>query len=191
MNPAASRIKNKTILKAVVLPLLAILLLAFTIFSSGCSGYSTSSSNSYLSESSESSYYLSKSSSSRYSTSSSSKSSKNKKTRIACHGSVTIKQYATNDPWAEGYWMECLTCHGKGWYYNWLYRLLIRNILKIQGGLTMTNANTSKPKKELFLKFTLIITLAVMLSVFVMSSSGCIGCSSSNSSGKSYTDAEY
>ncbi len=55
----------------------------------------------------------------------------------------------------------------------------------------MTNANTSKPKKELFLKFTLIITLAAMLSVFVMSSSGCIGCSSSNSSGKSYTDAEY
>lgn len=118
MNPAASRIKNKTILNAVVLPLLAILLLAFTIFSSGCSGYSTSSSNSYLSESSESSYYLSKSSSSRYSTSSSSKSSKNKKTCIACHGSVTIKQYATNDPWAEGYWMECLTCHRKGWYYN-------------------------------------------------------------------------
>lgn len=41
-----------------------------------------------------------------------------KKTCIACNGTGVIRQYATNDPYDEGYLMECVACHGKGYYYE-------------------------------------------------------------------------
>ena len=41
-----------------------------------------------------------------------------KKTCIACGGSGVIRQYATNDPYDPGYLMECVACHGKGYYYE-------------------------------------------------------------------------
>ena len=41
-----------------------------------------------------------------------------KKTCIACNGTGIIRQYATNDPYDPGYLMECVACHGKGYYYE-------------------------------------------------------------------------
>ncbi len=41
-----------------------------------------------------------------------------KKTCIACGGTGVIRQYATNDPYDPGYLMECVACHGKGYYYE-------------------------------------------------------------------------
>lgn len=58
------------------------------------------------------------SSKSSYSTSSKKSTAKTQKTCVACNGIGRVKQYATNDPWDEGYWIECQVCHGKGWYYE-------------------------------------------------------------------------
>ena len=52
--------------------------------------------------------------------------------------------------------------------------------------------NSSKRKNFSVVRLPALLLLAGTLSVFVLSSTGCFGCSSSSSSSsKSYTDAEY
>lgn len=114
--------------------LLTVLIVSFCIAMTACSAKTTgtpkddsseistetTSKTSEESKSSSSYSYNSKSSESSKDESSLSYKSttKKKKTCIACNGSGIIKQYATNDPWDEGYYMECVACHGKGYYYD-------------------------------------------------------------------------